>query len=661
MSFLYPFYLWGLFGIGIPLIIHFFARKKGKALNFSSVRFLKISKTKAGKIKKIEEILILFMRISLLALLILILSGPISKSALFKGEGFFVFLIDDSLSMGAENSLPFKKLKERALEILSQIKKPACVSLLFLSGKYKGFSHDFESIGRIIKNSKVSFTSGNLFGCIEKAKKILEKKSGRKVIYFFTDMQKNLWNFDGEKIDLGDIEFVLIDCGKKNLSNISLKNIRIYPGKCECEILNWSCKEANGKIILSCGKWKKEKSFSVPPIKSDKIIFKIPEKIEKLKGEILYHDSILPDNSFYLSSPYKKRKILLIFEKPDKSNFYIINSIKAMEDGERFLIDEMRFDRIDNLIFERYGIIFICDVGRFRKDTIKRFYSYVEEGGNLVIFLGDTIIPQNFNNDWYLKEKSVFLTPATIKKKLEFRRPFKIVWVDTKNPLFSPFSEKIFEYLRPLNFFKIFHLDKIYGNVLLKIENGYCVMVEKEIGDGRVFLFPFLPQKNWTDFPLKSFFPVMIERILNTIHLKTFVLRIGEKRKIKVPGWVRKVEIFSPDGKKEEIKKIENNEIEFSPGIPGFWKVIFYKKGEKIEKIFGVNVDWKEGDLSRINFRSIKNLINGKIYFLNNKNLVIQRTTSKDLSDLFLDIALLLLLSEIAVSNFLIYKKRKNV
>ena len=107
-----------------------------------------------------------------------------------------------------------------------------------------------------------------------------------------------------------------------------------------------------------------------------------------------------------------------------------------MEDGERFLIDEMRFDRIDNLIFERYGIIFICDVGRFRKDTIKRFYSYVEEGGNLVIFLGDTIIPQNFNNDWYLKEKSVFLTPATIKKKLEFRRPFKIVWVDTKNPLF---------------------------------------------------------------------------------------------------------------------------------------------------------------------------------------------------------------------------------
>ena len=259
MSFLYPFYLWGLFGIGIPLIIHFFARKKGKALNFSSVRFLKISKTKAGKIKKIEEILILFMRISLLALLILILSGPISKSALFKGEGFFVFLIDDSLSMGAENSLPFKKLKERALEILSQIKKPACVSLLFLSGKYKGFSHDFESIGRIIKNSKVSFTSGNLFGCIEKAKKILEKKSGRKVIYFFTDMQKNLWNFDGEKIDLGDIEFVLIDCGKKNLSNISLKNIRIYPGKCECEILNWSCKEANGKIILSCGKWKKEK------------------------------------------------------------------------------------------------------------------------------------------------------------------------------------------------------------------------------------------------------------------------------------------------------------------------------------------------------------------------------------------------------------------
>ncbi len=664
MSFLNPFYLWGLFGIGIPVLIHFFARRKGKVLNFSSVRFLKISKTKTGKIQKLEEILILLLRTVLLTLLVLILAGPISKSALFKGENFFVFLLDDSLSMSAENYLPFENLKEKSFEILSQIKKPARVSLVFLSGKYKEFSQDFEGIGRIIKNSKLSFSPGNLMGSIEKAKEILEKKKGRKVIYLFTDMQRNLWDFEGKKISLGDIELVVIDCGKKNLSNISLKDLRIYPGKSECEILNWTDSEVAGKVILSSGNWQKEKSFSIPPGTSNRIILRIPEKIEKLKGKLLYSDAILSDNFFYLSCSYKRKKILLIFEKPNRSNFYIRNSIKAMEDSEKFLIDERKADEIESLFFDGYGIIFICDVGRFRKDIIRRFYSYLEGGGNLVIFLGDSVISQNFNNDWYLKEESLFLTPATLEKKLELRRPFKVVWVDTKSPLFSPFREKIFEYLRPLNFLKIFSVDEIYGNVLLRIEDGHPVILEKEVGKGRVFLFPFLPQENWTNFPLKSFFPVLMERILNTIPIQPLVLRAGEKSRIKVPPGVEKIEIFSPDGRKKEIKKIGNNEIEFFPEIPGFWKICFYKKREKIEKNFGVNVDWEEGDLSRIDFKGIKELVNGKIYLVKNKKmetLIIKRTGSRDLSYLFLDVALLLLLAEIMVSNLLIYRKRKNV
>ncbi len=62
MNFLYPEFLWALFTLLIPVIIHLFHFRKFKKVYFTNVRFLKQLKNESESTSKIKNLLILISR-----------------------------------------------------------------------------------------------------------------------------------------------------------------------------------------------------------------------------------------------------------------------------------------------------------------------------------------------------------------------------------------------------------------------------------------------------------------------------------------------------------------------------------------------------------------------------------------------------------------------
>ena len=62
MNFLNPLWLWALTGAALPILVHLFARKRGKVLKFSTLQFLRLSQLRTGRRRRLEEILVLLLR-----------------------------------------------------------------------------------------------------------------------------------------------------------------------------------------------------------------------------------------------------------------------------------------------------------------------------------------------------------------------------------------------------------------------------------------------------------------------------------------------------------------------------------------------------------------------------------------------------------------------
>ena len=76
MLFLHPWLLLGLTGIGVPIVLHLFNRRKSRTSDWGAMRFLEESINQRRRRVLLEEILLLVTRCLILACAALIFARP---------------------------------------------------------------------------------------------------------------------------------------------------------------------------------------------------------------------------------------------------------------------------------------------------------------------------------------------------------------------------------------------------------------------------------------------------------------------------------------------------------------------------------------------------------------------------------------------------------
>jgi len=661
MSFLNPAFLWALSGIGLPILIHFLGKRSKKIIPFSYIKILELTRRQTLKIEKIQEIFIILFRTILIFFILLVLSEPLSNSPIFtKEKKYVVFVIDNSMSMLANNGYGIEKTKKIIFKILNNLDKKTEISLIFLNGKYYNFQNDFSKIRDIINNENLFYFSGDFGWAFDKSEEILRNKEGEKFVFIFSDLQKKTFkNIDKE---FKGVNVFIFDVSPENMENLSIKSV--YPtNKKNCyivEIVNWGHLKKEFVLSVKNNMEKiKEEKLSINPEENKKNEIEITSETKNFIFEIETDDAILPDNIYFLPKGEKEKNILLVSGDEISSKF-LINAFEALKPFYNINFKVVKLNEIEKIYLPEYQLIILNDTGMLKTEVIKLIYSYLKETGNVILFIGDRTLPEVFNETWEIKEEKINLQPCKIENTvIESKRPLDINYIEKKEPVFYDFGEKIYEYLSTVKFWKYYKVKENYGAPILKIDGNFDIMIKKNIGTGNIFFFPFVLKDNWTNFQKKPFFPVFLSKIIE-IYAKDTNLNfiIGNPEKINIPKDTEKIEIYQPDGNIFKTAT-KNEEFEFNPEIPGFWKIKFYKGNEKIEREVGVNLDYKEGNLEKISIKELKEVFHGNLKIISEEKFEKFEEKffkSRDLTDFFLSIAFIFLFFSIIFSEVAKFK-----
>ena len=123
MKFLFPTFLFALFTIAIPILIHLFNFRRYKTVYFSNVGFLKNIKKESKKKSKIKQLLLLIARILTIIFLVFAFAQPYipsNKDVQKKANQTVAIYIDNSFSMNAlsEQGQLLELARNKAVEIV---------------------------------------------------------------------------------------------------------------------------------------------------------------------------------------------------------------------------------------------------------------------------------------------------------------------------------------------------------------------------------------------------------------------------------------------------------------------------------------------------------------------------------------------------------------
>jgi len=371
MSFKNPEFLYALFALLIPVIIHLFNFRRYKKQWFSNIQFLKNISTQTRKQNKLKHLLVLIARILAYALIVVAFAGP--RFGTYKEQSTTAcnltsIYVDNSFSMTGEGETG--RLLDEALEqarmVVRQSPRDARYILLTNDVRNSRRIQSKEEILSALDEVQPSPARKNLSAVINSSLKIKTDKgySGGDV-WLFSDFQKNSVDTNALPADtLSAYYFVVLTQTRER---------NIYVDSCwidEPVILPGRTLHLNIRLKNSS------------PVDLEKIPLKVT--VDGQQKAVAGADLKAQSNP----------KIRILEIHNGKSNqalqtFYSIDSV--------FSFNETSYRKVDYNRLNEYNLIILDAIPDYSSGLISQVKAYLEQGGNVMFIPADDTAFQESN------------------------------------------------------------------------------------------------------------------------------------------------------------------------------------------------------------------------------------------------------------------------
>ncbi|MBN2021708.1 MAG: BatA and WFA domain-containing protein [Pirellulales bacterium] len=203
MTFLAPLFLIGALAGIIPVLLHLMNRRKAKELPFATLRFLRRGVEKTRRRRRVQDLLLMLLRVAVLVLIALGLARPtITRlGALWGQSGSAVAIVlDNSASMGTvdRDVVRFETARRAAAQVLDQLADGDQVALLLTGGppfpEQGRLDRAHQRVRQTLAACRASYQRADLATALAHAHKILvECDATDKQIYLISDLQAVSW------------------------------------------------------------------------------------------------------------------------------------------------------------------------------------------------------------------------------------------------------------------------------------------------------------------------------------------------------------------------------------------------------------------------------------------------------------------------------------
>jgi hypothetical protein len=661
MSFLSTAFLIALPLVVVPIAIHLYRGKQRDVIMWGAMQFLATAVTKGRRMERLEELLLMALRLAAVAALVLALARPMIRSS-WLGDATdreVILVLDNSLSMSREldGESSTDRLREHADEVVDSLSNADAVQVMLAAGPEwitaEGIAANTtgkQRLREIVEGVEPTQGSADLLKCLQSATHLqaTDQLTARRVIVF-TDSQASNWQVepDGPWRQLSaerdaaqfPISLEVVDCGFEageidNLAVTDLKVVKslVRPGE-HIELMADITNVGDVRSESSRVQWLVDgKVAEESPLKAleprattqataalrmeEGGVFSVTCRIESTDQVPLdQEESIIVEVADQLP-------ILFVESDADTGSVSaaeLIDAALGYKESEAqnwhsvFRPEVIPTATLAAHPLAEYRAILINNPGELGRATIERLDAFVRGGGGLWIALGDQAERVSFNRDWYADGDG--LSPLELESLMVIDKP------DDPAASIHPPSRDHFATgqlanttqldidearIRQRWLFRQQRSEADTVSALLESGNGQPLVVENYLGQGRVLVQSYPLGLEWSNLPLLKSYVVMIQDWLDYVTAPTIArFNLTPGAPIVVSGTAGAhdaVELVTPRGTSISLVAPDADVAPVyrysQTWLPGTYRVRF-KKGERAERDvpFQVARDESETDL----------------------------------------------------------------
>lgn len=678
MKFIYPLFLWALFLIAIPIIIHLLNLRKHRTVYFSNVDLLKTIKKASRKRSKLKELLILLSRIAAIVLLVFAFAKPYipqGGTVQERAKNITGIYIDNSYSMNTDGpeGRAFESARQKAYSIVNGSKPDTRFFIITNDFDiYQNRLYSRTEMIQLIGNIEVSHNVLPMSMVQTRFSKLMEDFlfETNRSLYFISDFQQfsaDINNFEQDTavqynflpVKVNTPANIYIDsCWFEEPTHHLSQNETLY-----AKLINGS-NEDYYKLPVNFYLNDTLRALATVDLPAQQELI-VSLQYKNLRtglhvGRVEITDyPIVYDNTMHVAYEVQKSlNVLVVESNPDLFSKYV----QAMYANDDYVqLDVVLSNRLRISSLKNYSVIFLNALTEISSGLADELKQYVQQGGSLLIIPPEELnfeaysdFLQSFNMQAYLSADTVQVPLYDIPYEHIL---YKNVFSDKNRKVEMPVIKKRFLFNEQHSF---------SGQNILMFADNNAALVSNTYDRGKVYAFSFPlsnPQNRFVDHVM--FFPTIYNIVLQSIYpQKTYyVIGVDNVFDFYVSDENHSFDIVMEhlQSKNEiipELTRVQGNTLRFAINENFDSGVYVVKSSVNNQKGIAFNYELKESDFTYHKTDEIKRMAelagiqNVNLITIGNKNLQAQiEVLDKGIQlwKLFVIIAFVFILAEAAI------------
>ncbi|APW63975.1 BatA domain-containing protein [Paludisphaera borealis] len=557
--------LYGLAAASVPILIHLLNRRKHREQRWAAMRFLIAAIRKNQRRIRIEQWLLLAIRCLLVLLVVSAMAKPFLESfgSVISGRRTHrVLVLDSSLSMGytASGSSRFDQAKTVASQLVKDSRRGDAVSVVLMGDPPRVVigdpSPNLAEVQKEIQELVLGHAGTDLDATFEAVDRVLDVSTiPQKEVVFLTDLQSTSWRprpSDGKeglarivaKLEARRPRSVVIDLGRAGSENRAIVDLQVQspvvtPATTvlvRAVVHNFGPSKAEGvRVRLTVdGRVGPEQLVDLPVGEDVPVVFnqQFSSPGDHVVEASIDEDALPLDDHRRLVVPVRESVNVLLVDGDFKSEpfqaetDYLAQALAPTEGspGEPNMmrvevVSESQLARRDLKAFDVVGL---CNVAQFSQTEVDALEDFLKQGGGVIVFSGDQVMPDNYNRLLYADGKG--LLPAAVgapvgdaaKKEsafgfnpLGYRHPLLAEFRNQADPVVAGLTRTL-----TWRYHKLTLSKDSTAQVALAFENGDPALIEAPRHRGKVFQAATSADAGWTNWPVHHSYPPIMQRMI---------------------------------------------------------------------------------------------------------------------------------------------------
>jgi hypothetical protein len=603
MGLLFPGFLLGALALTVPLYLHLLRREAADPQPFSSLMFFEPRVQSAVRHRRLRYWLLLALRLSVIALLVLAFAGPyIERAAGAAPEKLLVLVIDDSFSMRAGTHLA--EAKRAAFAVLASKRAQDRAQVLAFAAHARVMTPatlDLTVLRTAVTAIEPTDSHGS-FAALTGAVRSLGASEHLPIeLHLFSDMQRTALAASVAEMALPrNVTLVPHRIGVGAEPNWAVESVAAPPriwnpraAHVTAVIKGYGTAAAtrtvsflvNGKIVATQRVLVPASGRATAELDS----LDVPYGFNRCAVRIDAADVLPADDEFLFTVERAdpSRGLLVHQGAGERSGLYFASAVASVAAGAVSL-DQLTAEQTTGADPSRYGFVVISDTAALPRAFLERLRLYVESGGSVFMALG-TLAAQ---------QRDIPLFAGAITGARFFSRdPAGFAAVGQVDAGYPPAgSERSWEGVK---FYYAVTVAAPGARVAARLADDTPLLLDRSMGEGRVVVFASGLDNVTNDLPLHPGFVAFVDRMLQYLTgvaersgprvVDDFVaLRTARERAVGV-------EIVDPQGRRPlsltEAAAAESYQLTQA----GFFEL---RAANGRRELIAVNPDRRESDLS---------------------------------------------------------------